>query len=261
MAESTKTKSIFIPYQVARLQTIAKFLIHICDTDIVVAVLKVGFDSDEHALGTNDYRIAAGLNVGLAQHISSAVYDRVQSGGAVTQAKVRRVDQFENRWFPRVRNALRRFLEPARRDEFLEAFFRDMQQQPEGPLAVDSVRKLIPRMEELATSTVPGAKEAYASLLKKGLQAELDEVKQLLAQLETHPAVATPTAPVSVADIQKLAQERLAAYERLNLWYTDWAEVFRAELTYHQLARLGLVAVGGSPSEPKPEEPPTQPVP
>lgn len=250
MAESTSTKSIFTPYQVERLQTIARFLIHLCDTDIVVAVLKVGFDSDELAVGQRDYSIAAGLNVSLAQHISSAVYGTLQSGGAETKAKVRQVDRFENRWFPRIRNALRRFVAPEHRDAFLEAFFQDMPQQPEGPLAVDSVRKLVPRLAELASSTVPGAKEAYASLLKKGLQSELNEVKQLLAQLATQSTVVPPTAPVSEADIDKLAQDRLAAYERVNLWYTDWADVFRTELTYHQLARLGLIKVGGEPEDP-----------
>jgi hypothetical protein len=251
---STRTNSIFTPHQIARLESINRFLIYLCDQDIVVAVLKLGFDDDELADGRLQYSIAAGFKVGLKQHMSSAVYDRLASGSADVKAKVSKVDRFENRWFPRTRNALRRFVPADQRDAVVDGFFRDMLQQPEGPLAVESVQKFIPRLEELANSTVPGTKEAYAALLKKGLRTELDAVKALLGELTTLPEVTAPVTPVSAEDIGKLAEERLAAYEKVNLWYTDWAGVFRDELSYHQCVRLGLVDMSGRSTVP-PERP------
>ena len=158
--------------------------------------MKLGFDEGELKYGQLHYSIAAGLKVGLKQHLSSAAYELVATSAADTKAKVHKVDRFENRWFPRTRTALRRFVPGDRRDTVVSAFFQDMPQRPEGPLAVESVQKYIPRLEEMPTSTVPGVKEAYASLLKKGLQAALDSVKALLAELSSMPAVTTPAPPV-----------------------------------------------------------------
>ncbi len=254
MAEATTTKSIFTTYQIERLSVINTFLLRVCDADIAIDVAKCGYDDEEHATGGELYSTAAGLNIPFNHHLSAVMLEMVRSGSAATTAKVRAVDQFENRWHPWARNAIRRFVARDHRQAFEKAFYLDMPQQPEGTLAVESVKKLLPRLEEMKNSPVEGAAEAYAALVKKGLTTEIDQVTKLIEELDRRPD-ASPAPPVSLEKLEQVAQERLDAYERLNLWYIDWSAVFRAELKYSQLRRLGLIGRGGSGgSEDKPEE-------
>jgi hypothetical protein len=46
---------------------------------------------------------------------------------------------FENTWFPRLRAIIQRFLPPDARDEFDQAFFKDLSQRALGPMVVRSV--------------------------------------------------------------------------------------------------------------------------
>jgi len=58
----------------------------------------------------------------------------------------------------------------------------------------------------------------------------------------------------------KVYAERREAYEQLELWYKDWAQLFRGELPYHQLLRLGLTHRPAAKAEEEPEAPtPTTP--
>ena len=227
MASSTKTNSIFTPYQVERLGEINRFIIRLTDSDIAAAAIKLGYDDAEHDEGTLLYAIAAGHRVPFTHHLASVVLDKVATAGAETKAKLHQVDVFENKWHPRTRNAIRRFVAEDQRAAFEEAFFRDMPQQPEGPGAVDTVKKLLARLVEMKTSTVPGAKEAYESLEKKGLVPDaIASAEALIKALDTPAAPPVAPTPVSREELEKTAEARLTAYEKLNLWYIDWAEVF-----------------------------------
>jgi len=102
------------------------------------------------------------------------------------QERIRFLDQAENRWFPRARNAIRRFVAPAEREKVENAFFTDMSQRPEGPLVIASMEKLMVRLEGLRQSNVPGAKDAYTSLERRGLTGSLiQEIKDTIARCKS----------------------------------------------------------------------------
>jgi hypothetical protein len=112
----------------------------------------------------------------------------------------------------------------------------------------------------MRTSPVEGAAAAYEALVKKGLTKSAIKAAQTLldaAQAEAHDL---PAPTVSPDEVAKSARARREAYDRLNLWYIDWGDVFRGELGYHALVRLGLTAVKGgrkaTPDEPAPVETP-----
>jgi hypothetical protein len=254
--ESTSAASIFTPYERERLEQIQRFLVHIVDPEIARRAARVHYDGDEHRLGWADWAAAVGMNVPFSHHLSEAEARLAAEPGGVAAARLRELDTFENLWHPRCRTAIRRFVDASERDAFEAAFYEDLPQQPLGPLVPGSVRKLIARYEAMARSKVPGVKDAHRSLQRKGLtEAALDRAKALLAEIEAVPdAPATPA--VSPAEIAASARARREAYDRLNLWYTDWAEVLRGELGYHALVRLGLTeAKGGRRAAPEPGEP------
>jgi len=258
---STARASIFNPYELSRLDDIQRVLARVADPGIAVLVYRLGYDEKEHAEGWRLWATASGLNVPLSHSLSEADRQIAESPSQQYREMVRMLDEFENRWFPRVRNALQRYVGPEGRQALVDAFFEDMSQQPEGPLVVGSVKKFVVRYSDLRESKVPGVKDALAALEKRGLDDGLiDRMQTALAKVDALNSE-RPQPKIPVETLVKSARERREAYDRLNLWFIDWTDIFRQELSYNHLKSLGLLAAprrsGGEPTEP---EHPTEPV-
>lgn len=239
---STTASSIFNPHQVEKLGDVQRFIVHIQDLDIAKVAAVNGYTGDEHSFALKHISIAQGQNVPFEHSLSEQQRKVLEGAPSAQVERIRALDKFENVWFPRTRTALVRFIVAEQSEAFVGAFFEDMEMQPEGPGVVSSVKKFDARFESLATSKVPGAAEAYDSLVKRGLtKNERKRIRGLVTECEQEAPI--PAAPKVKADqIAAGAAERLEAYDKLNKWYNDWAETLRSELTYHQSVRLGIVA-------------------
>ncbi len=226
--------------QRARLTRIQRFLTGITAVRAGRKAAAAGYDDAEHQEGWALWQKAAGVDRTFAHFVALSA-----PAGALAEDEARRrfasLDAFENTWFPRVRTAIRRFVAPDRVVQFEEAFFTGLSQQPEGPLVVGSVTKLLERLEGMRQSDVPGAPDAYAALQKKGLTADaLAQVKATLQQVRSLQAPPVPV--IDPVEIERGARSQIEAYEKLNLWFNDWATTLRPVLSYHESIRCGLLS-------------------
>ncbi len=238
-ALTTPLSNVFNSDEHRKLAQIQRFLTNVADPVIVRRAALHGYDDQEHAQGWSLYGQATGMDRALSFFVSAKEQTEV-SADDFTKSLLRVIDQFENKWFPRAESVLKRYIDATQHPTFNAAFFEDLVQQPEGPLVVDSASKLLDRMEALESSAVSGAREAFGSLVKRGLTVEVRNT--IRAQLESarklRPA-SSPTAATTV-DLAEAAQNQRAAYEKLVSWHQDWATTFRQELDHHSLLRLGL---------------------
>jgi len=257
MSISVKDSSVFTPYEISKLEDIQRLLIMVMDVAIASDAEKLGHDDEEHAYGWKHYTTAAGAHVPFRHHMATNELSLSHVGDSNLMSLLRSLDRFENRWFPRARTAIRRFVAADKREVFEAAFFEDMAQQPEGPGVVGSVEKFLSRVDAMAKADVKGAPEAYASLVKRGLTTStIRGVKSQIAEAKERQTPG-PKPKVDLAAIEAGTEQRREAYDRVNRWYNDWAETFRQELTYAQLRRLGLVSVkqGAKTVDDEPEQP------
>jgi hypothetical protein len=227
-------------------QLAGKFLLNITQPDLAGIAAKAGYDADEHREGWRWHDVASG-KARPFDHFLEGELRRAADDGRPAAARFRELDDFENTWFPLARTAIRRFVDSPRRDAFEQAFFADLQQQPLGPGVVGSVEGLLSRFEALRGSDVPGAADAWRSLVKKGLT---DAARARAAALVAEAKAAAEVADDGPADaeLRRAAEEQLAAFERLSLWFADWAATLRPRLDYHQQVRLGLTPRKGGRS-------------
>ena len=238
MQDLTSLLSPLNNHQKSRLERIQRFLVNIADLDLASRATQVGYDNDEHALGWRLLTLAAGQSRPLEHAMM------LGEGQALDRSETRRrlmwLDHFENVWFKRARNAIRRFVSPAQRDQFEQTFFFEMPQQPLGPSVVGSVARFLERVEMMRDSEVEGAEEALGSLVKKGLtEALLAEAREMIEASQSIPQTPDDTAR-RLDPLREAAAEQIEAYESANLWYNDWADTLRSELDYHDQLRLGL---------------------
>jgi hypothetical protein len=236
-----------------KLEKVQRLLLNVRDPVISPRVQLHGYDNDEHQLGWRLFVESSGGNIPLDAVFSARKQAEIPNEER-SRSIFRELDQFENRWFPRVEAALKRFIAPKVYDQFKAAFFQDLSMQPEGPAVVGSVTKLLDRTEALATSAVEGAAAAFASLVKRGLDDDFRaHIRSLLARAQRLDWAAPPT----TVDVAALSQAQQEAYRQLVDWYKDWATTFRQELDHRSLVRLGLRAPK-PPKKPSPDEaPPT----
>jgi hypothetical protein len=124
------------------------------------------------------------------------------------------------------------------------AFFKDLSQKPLGPEVVDSVKTFLNRVEELKSSTEPGARELYKTLGERGLTPKkIEAMRGLIATAEEHKAPAGGASPASLMDIARAKEAQLAAVESLKLWYNDWATTFRGVFGLRTQIALGLTTL------------------
>lgn len=222
----------------ARLARAHRLLLSITEPAFAGKAAAAGYDAEEHAEGWRLYELAAGRGRPF-HHFLRAELRQALGGGEEAAARFRALDAFENTWFPRVRNAIRRFVPATHRDAVEAAFFADLRQEPEGPAVVGSVDGLLRRLEGLRHSDAPGAADAWRSLVKKGLS---DEARaQAAALVAAAKAAGAPAddAP-DAAQIRRDGEAQRAAFEALTLWFNDWAETLRPSFDYHAQVRLGL---------------------
>ena len=236
-------------YQLKRFELIGKFLAYISDPDILKIASLLGYDAEEHKCGRRDHTTANGADRELDNFLIAALRKESIQSSPTQDKRYYLLDQFENTWFIRTRNSIRRFVHPDHKKTFEEAFFQNMSQQPEGPLVVNSVEKYLTRLEGLKNSDIPGAKNAYNGLVKKGLTEEyVDIIANALEKAKTDLSVPEEDVDVS-EELARANARQLEAYENVNLWYIDWADTLRPELGY-QKKRLGLISKKKKSKEP-----------
>ena len=247
------SKYAFTRDEERRMERIQKMLVGVKHPNILKRVVPHGYNDEENEYGWKKWREAVAADQSLGFSLSLVTTLDLFSSTSEVVLWIKELDQFENRWFPRTRNAIRRFVPRDRREAFEEAFFQDMAQQPEGPLVVGSVEKFLARLEDLKTSKEPGAKEVYNSLEQKGLTAELQQTMNgLIKKIQRLPPL--PQTKLTDKEIEENQRLRREAYEDLNLWYIDWATVFRDVLDYNQLLKLGLVTRRRQKEDADPDE-------
>lgn len=220
-----------------------RFLLNVTEPRIVGRMLPLGYDDAEHAEGLQLHAVASGQSRPLRDFASQWDLAVLQSGGAVAEA-IKEVDAFENAWFPRVRAAIARHLDPKDAERLAGIFFKDMAQQPEGPQVLASVEKFVTRWADLKASQEKGAAQVVKSLEKAGLTAEA--VAAISARIEKARKLAPVPAGAVPAEQQRAAAEaQLNAFQKLKGWYAYWAELARGSLPYLDLVRLGLRANKG----------------
>lgn len=261
---TTATSAIFTTYEQDRLDQIQRFFVHACDPDIAPILAHAGFDAAELELGWKDWDIAVGRTIPFNLHLIAQQRGDLVGLSEEQQARLSQLDRFENAWFPRVRNAIRRFVVKDQRETFEAAFFQDLRQEPLGPGVIRSVGGLLDRLDSTENSAVPGVKETFAALRKKGLSDALRKEMRGFVAAARKAFEPGSGSPAEVEQIRLAAEERREAYERVNAWYIDWADTVRTSLTYHQAVRLGVTASkGGSRpavEDETPANPPTGPV-
>ncbi len=227
----------------SRLLRVGRFLVKVAMSDLDRVRAKVGYTAEEHRLGWSHYRVAAGE--GQPLQVDADVPVEGIGTGLLGQ-----LDDFENKWFPRTRRIIERYVPASHRQGVLDAFFKDLAQQRLGPAVVASVSTYLDRVESLGNSTVPGAATARAELARRGVDAAT--VTRLRRLLDEARALKTG-APAPTVDPQRTLQERRAAYEALWLWWKDWRETFASEVNGRLRRELGLVNTsvdGTEPAEP-----------
>ncbi|MFW5740363.1 MAG: hypothetical protein ACOC1F_08350 [Myxococcota bacterium] len=123
---TTATSAIFTSHQQARLEQIQRFLVHACDPDIAAVLAQVGFDAEELELGWTDWDISVGRKIPFELHLASQKRGQRVGLSQVQQDRLDSLDEFENDWYVRVRNAIRRFVVKEQRAAFEAAFFQDL---------------------------------------------------------------------------------------------------------------------------------------
>jgi hypothetical protein len=264
---TTATSAIFTSHEQDRLDQIQRFLVRAGDPDIAPVLAQAGFDAAELEEGWQDWDIAVGRKIPFEIHLVSQQRGELAGLSAAQDARLTVLDEFDNAWQVRTRNAIRRFVVKDQRAAFEAAMFQDLSRQPKGPGLVKSVGILLDRLESIRKSPVPGAKETFEALRKKGLTDALLQSTRDLVEAARKEFDPTSTQGSEDEKIRQLAQERREAYERVNAWYIDWADAVRGRLTYHQAVRLGVTKPKGgrrpadgpeSPADPSEPTGPTE---
>ena len=140
------------------------------------------------------------------------------------------------------------------REAFLQAFFRDLTQQPLGPGVVGSVGTFLTRVEGLAKSKEPDARKVLETLIERGLtHKRIAAMRELLAQFECkEDGGAEPDEPreqtLGASEIEKARKAQLDALESLRDWWNDWATTLRSAFSVKDQITLGLTVVTRSSS-------------
>jgi hypothetical protein len=173
--------------------------------------------------------------------------DSISADDAEQSNRLLELDTFENVWFPRMRAIIRRVVPKPQRETFTAAFFKDLAQQPLGPAVVGSVAKFIARVQDLAASSDPAAKEVHTTLRQRGLtDAKLESIKVLLQAAKGGATPGNkPAVAVTEEDLEQARMAQLQALESLRDWFNDWATTLRSRFGVRDQLRLGLTVRRG----------------
>ncbi len=229
------------------LEKAQRLLVMVLAPNIAPHVAALGYDDVEHDTGWDLYRKAVGMNRTFSDSLEETRFSKLFNGSPDQNQRIKLIDQFENKWFPRTKNALSRYVSEENREEVVSAFFLNLSQQPEGPQVIASVETYLNRLKDLRSSSTPGVQDAYQSLVKKGLtEVEQSNMRKLLTEAQQAPTM--PKTPLTQEEREKAQQAQREAFEQLKLWYKDWADIFRDELPFQLRLRLGVTKVRRSKS-------------
>ncbi len=233
--------------QRAILARVSRFLVNIQSKSLGPKAARAGYTSKAHAEGWRLYNKAGGADRPLEHWFGEQALTSEEEGIAGDRLRLlTEIDAFENKWFPRVRMIIRRVVPRKSRDAFAAAFFTNLAQQPLGPGVVGSVTTLLQRVEDLAKSKEPGAKEVVATLKERGLTDKaIATVRALLKEAEEGSPKAPVHTPVSPTDLAKAQAAQEEALEDLKDWYNDWATHLRPSFNLREQIVLGLTVRSG----------------
>lgn len=232
------------------LAKVARFLTAVVQQRVLRRAVGAGYSKSEHEELWSLFLAAAGRDQPLA--FAFAAFDG--GGGSERSAILAELDAFENEWFPKTRAIIERRVPAALVERFAQSFFKDLQQQPLGPLVLDSVVTFLERVEALATSDEAGAIDVYESLRARGLSdAKIAATRALAARALS----GSPAEPAKVdPEAWKTSQEQQAeSLRRLRLAWNDWATTLRPLFDVRQQIQLGLTEVKLRAEEPPPAGP------
>jgi hypothetical protein len=233
--------------QRAILARVSRFLVNIQSKTLGPKAARAGYTSKAHAEGWKLYNKAGGADRPLEHWFGEQALTGDLEGIAGDRLRLlTQIDTFENTWFPRVRMVIRRVVPRKSRDAFAAAFFTNLAQQPLSPAVVQSVTTLLQRVEDLAKSKEPGAKQVVATLKERGLTDKaVAAVRVLLKEAEEGSPKDTPRPLVSPAELAKAQAEQEEALEDLRDWYNDWATHLRPSFNLREQIVLGLTIRSG----------------
>jgi hypothetical protein len=221
-----------------------RFLVSIQSPDYLHRARREGYSAAEHGEGWRLWRTATGQDRPFEQLLTEQVSARPDH-----LAVLQRIDTFENTWFPRTRAIIRRVVPADRREQFADAFFQNLEQQPLGPSVVGSVSTYLARVDGLAKAADPAAKAVHEMLAKRGLTEEsIQQMRKLLALFEGPEAARAPAAVGSskaagAAAIENAQRAQLEAFEGLRDWFNDWATTLRGAYNLRERIQLGLATM------------------
>ncbi|MFO0611407.1 MAG: hypothetical protein U0414_02380 [Polyangiaceae bacterium] len=159
------------------------------------------------------------------------------------------VDEFENLWFPRIDKIIRRRAAEGTGDAFVATFFRSLKQQPYGPGVLDSVSTLLTRVDELATSKLPGASEVLKNIRARGLtESKAKEIRSKIQQLRD--GLVRPSGRDETAAAEAEAKQA-AGLRAVRLAWNDWSTTLRPLYDIREQIQLGLTDARGLAAAPK----------
>jgi hypothetical protein len=200
-------------------QQVAVFLVALRHPRIARALRRHGFREADRLEG---HRLLRELTDGVLD-------EEVSSATSPSAALLRRLDEWENKWFPIAEISLR-----FRFPEAHDFVFRNLR-QTEGAELIVGVGTLVSRLDELPERAPRGA-EARALLEDRGLDEHvLGIARAALHELDEEPEL---PAPPAISDAEFARRE--AAMWR---WYREWSTIARLAVTDRRLLRsMGFLA-------------------
>jgi hypothetical protein len=139
----------------------------------------------------------------------------------------------------------------------MEGFFRELSQQPLGPLVLDSVSTFLDRVEGLEDSKQPGAKEVLSTLRARGLtEAVFSDMRQKVSRARS--GLPGRRRAVDPAEHRSALETQQQALRDLRLAWNDWATSLRPLYDVREQIHLGLTDIKlRAESTPEPAQAPT----
>lgn len=238
-SSSEFTATILTKPDQSLLRRTMRFLVNILEPGLAERAWREGYSREEHALGWQLWRSAAGETRPFDQWLrEQQLAEGLDLDHEEQRRRLQEIDEFENTWFPRTRAIIRRVVDKERRDAFAAAFFKDLVQQPLGPTVVGSVGTYLTRLAGLESSTDPDAKVVWATLRSRGLtNRKLAAVARLIQEAKGGKG---PSPTLSMTDLEKARREQMDALESLRDWWNDWSVTLRPRYGVREQLKLGL---------------------
>jgi hypothetical protein len=218
------------------LARIAKFLFTVTAPRLLRRALRAGYTREEHTQLWQLFSAGAGRNQSLDVNFQLA---GEELGGGERLALLQEVDAFENLWFPRCRAIIARRVSANDVEQFTQGFFRNLSQQPLGPLVLDSVSTFLDRVEALEGNAAAGAALVFAELERRGLSEGLrTEIRNKITRARS--GVAGRPSSVDTAQRQAVRQAQQDALRELRLAWNDWSTTLRPLFDVREQVQLGL---------------------